>query len=309
VQVGHPNALGYAAFAAGTADYLVGRWRSGLLLCDRADAIFRERCAGVTWWIDTVQYFALECLAYSGQMAELCRRVPLLLESAQARGDLYAATNLQIGIPNMSWLMHDEVDKARAHVVQAMAEWSHQGFHIQHVAQKLSEGQTDLYVGDGASAYRRITASWQAITGAVIFRIQLTRIATYHQRARAALAAARALPAGSSERRRLIADARHAAARMAKERMAWSDPLAHLVRAGVARLEGDDERTPAALESAIRGFEATDMALYAQVARYRQGELLGGDAGRDLLGRATASMRTAGVARPERIAAMLGPGF
>jgi len=306
VQVGHPNALGFAAFAAGTADYLVGKWRSALTLCDRADAIFRERCAGVTWWIDTIQYFALECLAYSGNMAELCRRVPLLLENAQARGDLYAATNLQIGIPNMCWIVKDEVEAARRHVIEGMSGWSHAGFHIQHVAQKLAEGQTDLYLGDGASAHRRVVAAWGAITGAIIFRVQLTRIATYHQRARAALSAA---TAAGSTRRALVDDARRCASKIAGEHMAWADPLAALVRAGVRHLQGDDERARSALEEAVRGFDATDMALYAHAARRRHGMLVGGDAGADEVARADAWMRAMGIKRPDRMVAMLAPGF
>jgi len=303
--VGHPNALGYASFAAGTADYLVGRWRSAVERCDRATAIFRDRCAGVTWWIDTARYFALECLAYSGDLAEMGRRVPEVIADAEARGDLYAAVNARIGVPNLVWLFADDVAEARRQIDEAMAAWSHEGFHVQHIAELLARGQADLYAGEGAAAYQRVTGAWAAITRTAIFRVQLTRIATYQQRARAALAAALAAPAGSSERRALVADARRCARRIARERMAWSDPLAALARAGAAHLDDDPEDARLELGRAIAGFDAVDMAACAAAARRRLAAIEGGDAGAALL----AAAPLPGVRRPDRMTDVLAPGF
>jgi len=308
-RFGHPNAFGFAAFAAGTADYLFGHWRRARAHCDRAADLFRRRGTGVTWWTDASEYFGLECLAYGGEYAELCRRVPALLADAQARGDLFAATNLRVGLPSMAWLIADDVDGARRNVAEAMAAWSHEGFHIQHVAERLALGQADLYEGDGPGAYRRCTEAWAAITGAVIFRVQLTRIATYHQRARAAVAAAAAAPARSSERRALVADARRAARRIAHERMAWLDPLAALARAGAAHLDGDDATAALELGAAAAGFDRADMSVFAAVARLHLGRLEGGDAGAVRIADATAALEAATIRRPERIAAMLAPGF
>jgi hypothetical protein len=307
-QVGHPNALGYAAFAGGTADYLVGRWASGRERCDRAAEIFRERCTGVSWWIDTANYFALECLAYGGELAELSRRVKTLLADAEERGDRYAATNLRIGLPAMAWLCADDLDDGRRQIEEAMAGWSHQGFHIQHLAELLSLGQMDLYLGEGLTAYRRITGAWDAITGAIVFRVQLTRIATYHQLARASLAAAIESPAGSAERRRLVAGARRAASKIAREHMSWGDPLAALARAGAAHLVGDDGAARSELAAAIAGFDAAGMGAYAAAARCRLGMLEGGDAGAALLAAGTAVLAPA-VRRPDRMSAVLAPGF
>jgi hypothetical protein len=308
-QVGDPHAHAYCAFAGGTADYLVGRWASSLAQLDRAETLFRERCAGTTWWIDTARFFAIECLAYAGDSAELCRRVPAYLADAESRGDLFAATNFQIGIPNLAWLLRDDVDGALRHGADAMASWTHQGFHIQHVADLLSLGQTDLYLGEGPAAYRRVTGAWGAITGAVIFRVQLTRIATYRQRARAALSAAAAAPAGSTARRTLVADARFCARKIARERMPWSDPFAALARAGAAHLDGDDDTARAELATGIAGCDAAGMALYAGCARRRLGALEGGDAGAVRIAAATAAMEAGAVRRVDRVTAMLVPGF
>ncbi len=52
---------------------------------------------------------------------------------------------------------------------------------------------------------------------------------------------------------------------------------------------------------------AADMALHAACARRRQGEVLGGEAGRGLVARADAWMTEQKIRNPERMAAMLAP--
>jgi len=308
-QVGDARALGYAVFAAGSAEYLAGGWHAARGILERADSIFRDRCAGVTWCRDTGQLFALECLWYQGDVAELARRVPTLIEHAEARGNVYAATNLQIGLPNAAWLVADDVEGARRRVRDAMIRWSPRGFHVQHVAELLALVQADLYAGEGLAAYDRFETTWPVLRGAVILRVQLTRIATYHQRARAALAAAATLGVRSSQRRRLIAEARRHTDRIAREQMPWADALAALLRAGADRLAGDDARAATELTSAIERLDASGMALYAAAARLRLGALQGGDTGTALAGAATAALRDAGIRRPDRMADLLAPAL
>ena len=54
------------------------------------------------WEIDTATTFAVFCLAYLGEMAELARRVPASLREASERGDLYLATNLRPHFPEIA---------------------------------------------------------------------------------------------------------------------------------------------------------------------------------------------------------------
>jgi hypothetical protein len=53
-------------------------------------------------------------------------------------------------------LMADDPEGARRQVREAMAQWSKQGYLVQHMQAMRSEVDTDIYVGDGASAYERI---------------------------------------------------------------------------------------------------------------------------------------------------------
>lgn len=90
--------------------------------------------------------------------------------------------------------------------------------------------------------------------------------------------------------------------------MAWSNPLAHLIHAGVAACRGETASAIALLTSAEAGFEAAAMQLYAAVARYRRGQLIGGVQGRALIEAAEAWMTNQNIKNSTRVAAMLAPG-
>ena len=54
------------------------------------------------------------------------------------------------------WLAADEPETARRNVREAIEQWSHGGFLLQHWSAMASEVEIELYVGDGASAYARL---------------------------------------------------------------------------------------------------------------------------------------------------------
>src|SRR5581483_6263047 len=90
-----PHALGLAALGRGVMLVLNGDWRKGLEQSSKALEIFRERCTGVTWEINTCHQFILIALTKRGDLTELQRIIPRLRRSARERGDLYAATVLR----------------------------------------------------------------------------------------------------------------------------------------------------------------------------------------------------------------------
>ena len=138
----------------------------------------------------------------------------------------------------------------------------------------------------------------------MLLRIPALRIEAMHLRARLALASA----AGDFRARRLRM-AKDLADRIASEQMAWSNPLALIIRAGLAKRSGDAERAGALLTKAIEDFEAADMAMYAAAARRRLGETLSSDRGRELIDQADDWMRRQQIKNPSSFANLLAPGF
>jgi hypothetical protein len=131
------------------------------------------------------------------------------------------------------------------------------------------------------------------------------RIESHYLRARSALAMA----AKRGPHRRFLSMARAGACRIASERMPWSDPIALLLRAGVAYLEG---RTPLAvryLDDAVARFDGADMKLYAAVARRRIGALQEDARGREMRRQADDWMAAQNIKNPVAMTRTLAPGF
>ena len=99
------------------------------------------------------------------------------------------------------------------------------------------------------------------------------------------------------------------AKKILREPRPWSQPLARLVLAAVARARRREEGAVKNLETAVDGFDAREMALYSAAAKRRLGELLGGQRGEELIATGTEFMTQQGIVRPDRMTRMLAPGF
>jgi hypothetical protein len=109
-------------------------------------------------------------------------------------------------------------------------------------------------------------------------------------------------------RKARIAEARRLARRLAREYDAWTGAPASLLRAMAENAAGDRLAAVAALREGIDRAEATRTIVYALPARYRLGELLGGDEGRALIQQALEGMTAEGVRNPKRWIACQMPG-
>jgi hypothetical protein len=203
------------------------------------------------------------------------------------------------------WLAADDPQTARRRAREAMARWSRRGFLLQHWYVMLAEADSDLYVGDGASAYDRVDREAGALQKSLLLRLQTVRAITFFLRGRCAIASLEADPAKRAAR---LAEARHMARRLGRENLPWTTPLAAMVGAAAANAVGKHARAGALLRVAMASAEVADMPLYAASARHRLGWLLGGDRGRQLVLEAEEAINARGVRAPTRFAALLIPG-
>ena len=131
--------------------------------------------------------------------------------------------------------------------------------------------QIELYAGDGAAAFRRVSEKWRAIERSGLLRVELNRILALDLRARAAIAGAFA--AQGHEGRRLLrlaaADAR-ALARIGT----WGRGLSHLLRGQIA-IATDDPKAVGFLKSAVALLDEHEMPLHAAAARATLAAVLG----------------------------------
>jgi serine/threonine protein kinase len=303
-RVGSPRELGMAAVTTGSAWCLLGDFERAATLCEKADAILREQCTGVQWELTTCQIFLLTSLTYLGETSEIVRRVPLLMDSARERGNLFESIELRTR-QNLYWLLCDDPATAGSELADAMAQWSRKGFYRQDYNRLLAQTQIDLYLGQPTVAWARLAQAWPALRSSQLLRVQLFLAEALYLRARAAIAAARRGHDVPAMLRRADRDAR----RIAREKMPWCVSFDPLLRAGIAAVQGNSETAAHLLAKSVAGFEAAKMRLFAAAARRRLGETIGGDEGAGFIQEADSFMRRQSIRSPERMTNMLVPGF
>ena len=304
-RLGHPHALGMASLSAGAAEFLIGRYRSGLDWVDRAEAIFRDRCTGVIWELDTARIFGLWSLFYLGRIAELGTRCREIFHEARERGDRYLEATPGPFVGTVVQLAEDDIDGARRFARGALGKWSHQGFHIQHLNFYYGSLYIEAYTGDAAALWRTIIKTEPLLQSSLLLRIQQVRADVLQHTGRAAVAMA----AVSADPRPLLRRAEQAVRRLDRQRLPWTSAFSRLIRAGAASVGRNDGSAERLLASATEQFDSADMGLFAASARRQLGHLRGGDEGRALREQADAWMRAQSIKNPSRMAECLAPGF
>ena len=304
-RVGHPQAVAMATFCAGAAAYFAGRFRQACELLDRATALFRDRCTGVVWELDTTQVFGLWARIYLGELRELSARFQSLDQEARGRGDRYMESTLGTYPGVLARLAADDPADARALAAERIAQWSQQGFHVQHLTHYYGNTYIDLYEADGPAAWRRAESTWPSIRASLLTRIEHVKGDVRQCQCRSAVAAA----AASANPGPLRAAAETIARKLLRNPSQWFHPAALLALAGVARQRQERARSVRLLEEAVARADAQQVDLFAAAARRRLGEAIGGEAGRELVARADAWMSAQAILNPTRMAACIAPGF
>jgi tetratricopeptide (TPR) repeat protein len=303
-SVGNPHAIGLSILADALIATTVGEWKKASTLSEQAFTILRDQCVGLTRELNIAQNLVIWALMYQGELREVSRLVPPLLANARSSGNLYLATELCTR-SNFVWLAADDPDEGERETVESIERWSQKGFHRQHYSALLARVQTALYRGHAEAAWRLFVEQESALRRSMLTRVQVIRVEAVYLRARSALAMA----AANRNVRRFLSIARAGARRIERERMHWSDPIAWLLRAGIASVEGDTLLALRYLHAAVDRFERADMRLYANVARRRVGDLQNDDRGREVLRHSEEWMAAQNIKNPAAWTRMFAPGF
>ncbi len=301
---GEPLAQAWALAGDAVSTFLDGHWSEANERLSESATIFREQCAGQAFALDTVHFYRMAALVQLGEMAELGRCIPVLIEGARQRGDRYALTQLRSGVLSMAWLARGDAAGARREADDAITQWSRQGTHLPHFLDVLAQAQIDLYEGSGRAAYARVRDSWEALEKVFLLRVQFIRIKMIELRGRAALAVA---VASADDREAFLRETERCAAEIESERSPWETPLATLLRAGVSATRGDAAAAQESLADAEEGFVAGEMALYAAACRWRRAERLEGGEAASLRASVMTWMREQEIADPARLVGTIAP--
>jgi tetratricopeptide (TPR) repeat protein len=312
-----PHVLALVSAATGISGYMAGNWQQAVEHCDRAERMFRQRFSGTAWegggaqsfaaskmfWLDAVQGFSLLALYWSGEIAELDRRMPSAMAEAERHGNLHMWVRL--GMLQLPLVAADRPLEAAEQLNRCAERWPQPVSGILLFYQWFGRVQINLYRGDTDAAWRLIREQWPHFEHSQIFRFRLLRVFAHHARARAALASASA-GAGAHD---FLQSAQRDANRLFGEDPHLARPLALIVRAGIAAHGGDSNRAAILLQDAASRFAQAHMPLLAACTKRRLAELLGGNTGDALMAESDAWMAAQGVHNPERFTALWLPGW
>jgi hypothetical protein len=291
--------------AHGIAALMLGRAKDARDEFDQAAAIFRDRCTGVAWELDTVANLSLCAIARLGDLAELRKRWSSLLKETRGLGGHYAYTTLNTYYATILRLADDDPHGARC-ALEAVAESSpRRSFHLQDLAAFCSHVHVLLYEGEWQAAWDLVQSFRPSYDRSLLPRVQMLRIEQLELRARCAIAAAY----GMRDPEPLWKSAERDAAKLERERMPAATAHACLIRSGLALARSQTSAAVALLADSARRYDAAEMRLEATIARRLLGNLLGDDQGRELIRESDAWLVEQHVRNLDRMSAMLAPAF
>jgi hypothetical protein len=107
----------------------------------------------------------------------------------------------------------------------------------------------------------------------------------------------------------LLRDVRHDLRAIEREGMAWMQPFATVLRAGISLRTGQRELAVESLEAAARDFDAHHMTAYGAAVRERAIRLRGSSSAHSECARVAEVFRAEAVVAPDKLIAMLAPGL
>jgi serine/threonine protein kinase len=306
-KIGDPSAMSQALVASGIAHTVLGHWRKGAEILDRAETVIREKTSGLTYELRNAQSYALINHYVLGNLTLICERLPALLREAEETGDLLFLVNLKTGSAFIRDLARNEPELARREIREVMGRLPPEGFFPQRYLELAALCNIGLYRGDFQETWAFLLKRWKELNQSRLMFVQSIRITTLELRARLALALASEAQEEPT-RTRLLDQARRDTKALGREHIDYGSALALRLRAIEAGLTGRLEDAQGLAFLAETAFDACDMALHANIMKRGRG-LLKCDSGGTLVREAEEWMQRQGIVTPARMTAMFLPGL
>ncbi len=306
-ESGDPATMAYAQFPVAALAYFVDNdWRAAREALDESERLLRAQVQAGGWETDTAAMYTCFCLMFEGELTELGEHVHRHVLDADRRGDLYASVNLRTRLTLLSLIRDDPRDAERI-VDEAVHAWGAdpENFQVQHFFELHSRCEIALYNREAAKAATFMARRARALKRSLLLRLPVVVAEVGYLRGRIALAQGMETEV-AADRDTLVAEARSTAKRIRRV-MPICHGLAELLLAGAATLEERWDVATEHLRAAVTHFEQTNTWLYAYPARYRLGQLVGGNRGAELMAASEAWFDEHQVANPEALVHMLMP--
>ncbi|MBI4850250.1 MAG: protein kinase [Acidobacteria bacterium] len=297
----HPHAIALNIFIYGFVAFMQGRWKDAYEFDSLAEPMFRNKCSGVQWEIDSINVNTLHNLLLLGRYTEASQRLPGLLNEAHRRGDIYGESMLLYRVSYMLHLANDKPEKAEKELSIVSERWSDKEFYQQHFLLLLAEIETALYSGKASLAWQFIKDKEPLLKKSFVLKAQILNLFWLYAFARSALAMF-----SSTKDNTFLRLAEEMAKKIQEESMPWSNPFAQVIYATIASHNKNSSQAIGLLKEASLGFELANMKLHWAITLNYQGKLLG-DKGKSLLKEADEYLAEQKIKSPEKFSAMLIP--
>ena len=308
-----PEARCYVALAEAARAYFVDNdWFATRDISMRGAEVWAEAGRGHTWEVDLFDQFAGWGLGTAGEYRAAADHAERVLRGARRRGDRFIDVAFRVQFP-FRHLLDDRAEEGVLDVDEALASWP--------VPDGLEQISNQFYWAWRSRAmlamYAQRTeadAPWLdegrlRMERSLLWKVPAVRLDVSLWAGSCSLTrAAEARRAGGSGVREHLAAARRRLAVIDASPFPARVGTGLAFRAILAHLEGNETRAVDTLRAALPLLDQFRANGTAAAARWRLGQLVGGDEGAALIAGARAWLTSLGALRPERFVAFAMPG-
>jgi eukaryotic-like serine/threonine-protein kinase len=301
--VDDPSAIAFVRVCSAISSFQQGDWKRTLERAEEAERICLRELKGASWSLHTARVYQLAAQGWRGRFGQARLLIRELVSDAYTRNDLHTANHTRAGSMLHIELMNDDPVAARRDIAECTSDLSQEGFTTLHMYAQRSRICIELYLGNGKAALELAIDLQARFQKAMIKRIALIGIYNLEMQTNPRLCAAGQEISEAEAAKAALANA----ASVRKVGLAWTRALARLWESAAAVLQGNLDEAMTQYGQAADMFHDVDMLLYENAARFRQGELMGGAEGQELMKNAIAALKAEEVANPEGVMAMVAP--